>query len=144
MMEIPDSLVGAVVGEGEKYFFTVDCPIGIQEHIHICIKRKNKILLFSTCSSQTDTAFRLAILKGWDMNTFPVFPKNKVNQFTKEQTYVNCNNVIEISETEFGKLLKEKKAHRLNGVIDQLGLQLIANGVRLSTQVERRIKDLFS
>ena len=42
--------MGAVVGEGEKYFFTVDCPIGVQEHIHICIKRYNKILLFSTCS----------------------------------------------------------------------------------------------
>ena len=36
----------------------------------------NKILLFSTCSSQTDTAFRLAKLKGLDLNTFPVFTKN--------------------------------------------------------------------
>ena len=45
-MELPGSLLGAVVGEGEKYFFTVDCPIGVQEHIHICIKRYNKILLF--------------------------------------------------------------------------------------------------
>jgi hypothetical protein len=33
-MDIPVELMGAVVGEGEKYFFTVDCPIGIQEHIH--------------------------------------------------------------------------------------------------------------
>lgn len=140
-MEIPDSLMGAVVEEGEKYFFTVDCPIGIQEHI--CIKRHNKILLFSTCSSQTGTAFRLAKLKGFDMNTFPVFPKNDVNKFTKEQTYVNCNHVIEISEFAFGKLIKEGKVHRLQGTIDALGLQLIANGVKLSTEVERRIKDLF-
>ena len=50
-MELPEALMGADVGEGEKYFFTVDCPIGIQEHIHICIKRNNKILLFSTCSN---------------------------------------------------------------------------------------------
>jgi hypothetical protein len=28
-MEIPGELLGSVVGEGEKYFFTVDCPIGI-------------------------------------------------------------------------------------------------------------------
>ncbi len=143
MMEIPSCLMGAVVGEGEKYFFTTDCPIGIQEHIHICIKRHGKILLFSTCSSQTDTAFRLARLKGFDMNTFPVFPKNDVNKFTKEQTYVNCNNVIEISESEFGKLIKDGKVHRLNGIIDALGLQLIANGVKLSTEVERWIKELF-
>ena len=142
-MEIPSSLMGAVVGEGEKYFFTVDCPIGIQEHIHICIKRKNKILLFSTCSSQTDTAFRLAKLKGLDMNTFPVFTRNDVNMFQKDMTYVNCNNVIEISEADFGKLIKDGKVHRLNGKIDELGMALIANGIKLSPEVERRIKDLF-
>lgn len=69
-MDIPSELMGAVVDEGEEYFFTTDCPIGIQEHIHICIKKKNKILLFSTCSSQTDTAFRLAKLKGYDLIPF--------------------------------------------------------------------------
>ncbi|MBP5713781.1 MAG: hypothetical protein J6X07_03680 [Prevotella sp.] len=142
-MDIPIELMGAVVGEGDKYFFTVDCPIGVQEHIHICIKRKNKILLFSTCSSQTDTAFRLAKLKGLDLNTFPVFPRNEVNKFTKEQTYINCNNVIEISDSEFGKLIKEGKVHRLEGQIDEFGLQLIAKGVKLSPEVQGRIKDLF-
>lgn len=142
-MDIPSELMGAVVGEGEKYFFTTDCPIGIQEHIHICIKKKNKILLFSTCSSQTDTAFRLAKLKGYDLNTFPVFTKNYINKFTKDQTYINCNNVIEISESEFGKLRSEGKVILLDGVIDENGLQLIANGVKLSPEVEMRIKDLF-
>lgn len=142
-MELPDSLLGAAVGEGEKYFFTVDCPIGVQDHIHICIKRNNRLLLFSTCSSQTDTAFRLAKLKGLDMNTFPIFTRNDINKFQKEMTYVNCNNVIEVSELEFGRLIKEKKVHLLSGHIDELGLSLIANGVKLSPEVERRIKDLF-
>ncbi len=142
-MDLPESLVGAAVGEGEKYFFTVDCPIGVQEHIHICIKRNNKILLFSTCSSQTDTAFRLAKLKGLDINTFPVLVSNEENKFSKNMTYVNCNNVIEVSETVFGRLIKEGKVHRLSGQIDELGMTLIANGVKLSPEVERRIKDLF-
>lgn len=142
-MEVPSSLIGNAVQEGTKFFFTVDCPIGIQDHIHICIKHHKRILLFSTCSSKTDTAFRLAKLKGYDMNTFPIFTKNDVNKFTKAQTYVNCNNVIEITEHEFGKLIKEGKIHRLSGTIDSQGLQLIAKGVKLSTEVERRIKDLF-
>lgn len=142
-MDLPSSLMGAVVGEGEKYFFTVDCPIGVQEHIHICIKRNNKILLFSTCSSQTDTAFRIAKLKGLDLNTFPILTRNEVNQFQRNMTYVNCNSVIEISESEFGKLIKEGKVHRLSGHIDELGMSLIAKGVKLSPEVERRIKDLF-
>ena len=142
-MDIPAGLVGAAVGEGEKYFFTVDCPIGIQEHIHICIKRHNRILLFSTCSSKTDTAFRLAQLRGLDVNTFPMFTKNDVNKFQREITYVNCNNVIEISEAEFGQLIKDGKVHRLEGTLDDLSMQLIANGVKLSKDVARRIKDLF-
>ncbi|MBP5563832.1 MAG: hypothetical protein II859_01315 [Bacteroidales bacterium] len=142
-MELPGSLLGAVVGEGEKYFFTVDCPIGVQEHIHICIKRHNKILLFSTCSSQTDTAFRLAKLRGLDLNTFPVFTRNEVNKFQRDMTYVNCNNVIEVSEAEFGQLIKDGKVHRLDGKLDELSMALIANGVKLSPDVERRIKDLF-
>lgn len=142
-MELPESLLGAVVGEGEKYFFTVDCPIGVQEHIHICIKRHNKILLFSTCSSQTDTAFRLAKLRGLDLNTFPVFTRNEVNKFQRDMTYVNCNNVIEVSEAEFGQLIKDGKVHRLDGKLDELSMALIANGVKLSPDVERRIKDLF-
>lgn len=127
-MELPASLMGAVVGEGEKYFFTVDCPIGVQEHIHICIKRNNKILLFSTCSSQTDTAFRIAQLKGISLNTFPVFTRNDVNKFQKDMTYVNCNKVIDVSEAVFGKLIKDGKVHRLSGHIDELGMSLIAEG----------------
>lgn len=142
-MDLPGSLVGTLVGEGEKYFFTVDCPIGIQEHIHICIKRHGKILLFSTCSSQTDTAFRLAQLRGLDINTFPVFTKNNVNKFQRDMTYINCNNVIEVTEAEFGQLIKEGKVHRLNGYMDEQSMLLIADGVKLSKDVPGRIKDLF-
>lgn len=142
-MELPGSLVGTVVGEGEKYFFTVDCPIGIQDHVHICIKRHNRILLFSTCSSQTDTAFRLAQLRGLDLNTFPVFTKNDVNKFQRDMTYINCNNVIEVSEAEFGQLIKDGKVHRLDGYLDEQSMWLIANGVKLSKDVPGRIKDLF-
>ena len=142
-MDIPGSLMGAVVGEGEKYFFTVDCPIGVQEHIHICIKRHNKVLLFSTCSSQIDTALRLAMLRGLDMNTFPMFTRNDVNKFQRDITYVNCNNVIEVSETFFGQLIKDGKVHRLDGKMDGQSMGLIANGVKLSKDVPGRIKDLF-
>jgi hypothetical protein len=56
---------------------------------------------------------------------------------------VNCNNVIEIKKTEFGKLIKTGKVRSLEGKIGELGLQLIGNGVKLSTEVERRIKNLF-
>lgn len=48
-----------------------------------------------------------------------------------------------VGEAEFGRLINEDKVHRLEGRIDEFGMSLIANGVKLSPEVERRIKDLF-
>lgn len=142
-MELPSELFGDVVNEGELYFFMSDCPIGISDHIHVCIKHHDKILMFSTCSSQIDTAIRVAMLRGYDINIFPVLLQDNVNKFRKPQTYINCNNVIEISSSEFGDLIKEGQIRRLDGKIDNNGMQLIAKGVKLSPDVPLRIKRLF-
>ena len=142
-MELPDSLFGAVVVGGDIYFFTADCPVGVADHMHICIKHANRVILLSTCSSQIDTAMRIAELQGYDMNTFPVFPQTEENQFRKPLTYVNCNRVIELTEKEFGNLIKNGKVHKLNGNIGMRGLDLIAKGIKLSPDIEVRIKRMF-
>lgn len=142
-MELPDSLLGSVAGEGNIYFFTSDCPVGIADHMHICIKHADKIILLSTCSSQIDTAMRIARLQGYDMNTFPVFTQTEENQFRKPFTYVNCNKVVELTDEEFGNLVKSGMIHQLNGNIGVAGLALIAKGIRLSPDIEGRIKRLF-
>ena len=139
-MELPSELLGNIVNEGELYFFMSDCPIGIADHIHVCIKHHNKVLMFSTCSSQIDTAIRVAMLRGYDINIFPVLLKNDTNKFRKPQTYINCNNVIEISSSDFGDLIKTGKIRKLDGVIDNIDMQLIAKGVKLSPDVPLRIK----
>ena len=41
-MDLPASLLGAVVEEGDIYFFTSDCPVGIADHMHICISMQTK------------------------------------------------------------------------------------------------------
>ena len=82
-------------------------------------------------------------MKGLDINTFPVFTKNETNKFTKDQTYVNCNNVITVSDPFFGQLIHARKVIPLEGHIDPLGLGLIANGIKKSPEVERWIKDLL-
>lgn len=124
-MDIPDNVISSVVTEGGLFFFTSGCPFGIQDHIHVCIKKHKRILFFSVCSSQIDTAFRLASINKLDLDTFPVFTKNNVNNFTKEQTYIDCNNVIEISESDFGRLVQSGKIRFMNGHIDDLGLRII-------------------
>ena len=45
-MELPEILLSQSITEGALYFFYANCPIGIKEHIHVCIKRNNKLLFF--------------------------------------------------------------------------------------------------
>lgn len=101
------------------------------------------MLLFSTCTSQTDTVYRLAVLKKWDMNTFPRFKKNAENQFTRDLTFVNCNNIIRCSQDDFADYLKQGVIIPFEGVMNEEAMRLIANGVRKSKVVAQEIKDLF-
>ena len=142
-MDLPASLLRAVVEEGDIYFFTSDCPVGIADHMHICIKHADKVIFLSTCSSQIDTAMRIAKLRGYDMNTFPIFPQTAENKFRKPQTYVNCNKVVELTDNEFGQLVSGGKIYKLAGNIGVSGLSLISKGIKLSPDIERRIKKLF-
>ncbi|MDE6000191.1 MAG: hypothetical protein K2H04_09030 [Bacteroidaceae bacterium] len=142
-MELPANLLGSAVGEGDIYLFNSDCPVGIANHMHICIKHADKVIFLSTCSSQISTAMRIAMLRGYDMNTFPVFISTKENKFRKPQTYVNCNKVVELADEEFGTLVKSGRICKLEGNIGTLGLSLIAKGIKLSPDIEGRIKRLF-
>lgn len=142
-MDIPSSLYSATVAEGKMYFFKSDCPIGVKDHIHVCIKRGEKIFLFATGSSQVEKAIRRARLLGYNLNTYPVFPATDINQLRKPQTYIDCNRPIETSHDEFIELLKNGKICEMSGVFDKASLLLISNGVKCSTLVEERIKNLL-
>lgn len=142
-MDIPVSAYGATVAEGKMYFFKSDCPVGVNDHIHVCIKRDESVFLFAVGSSQVEKALRRAAVLGYDVNTYPVFTSNSVNQLKKAQTYIDCNRPIEISHEDFGNLIKADKVYELSGHFDADSLALIINGVKLSKLVEQRIKDLL-
>lgn len=142
-MELPSSLYSATVAEGKMYFFKSDCPIGVKDHIHVCLKRGDRIFLFATGSSQVEKAIRRAQLLGYDLNTYPVFPATATNQLKKPQTYIDCNRPIETSHEEFAELLKTGKIYELSGEFDEASLQIIRNGVICSSLVEERIKHLI-
>ncbi len=143
-MELPSSLYGATVTEGKLYFFKSDCPIGVKDHIHVCIKRGDKVFLFATGSSQVEKAIRRASVLGYDLNTYPVFTANETNQFKKPQTYIDCNRPIETTQEEFSELLRKDKVYELPGVFDEASLSLILAGVKCSPLVEERIKQMLS
>lgn len=142
--QIPRELQEEAVIEGNIYFFEKNASFGIPGHMHVCIKRADRLLFFSTCSSQIHTALELSRRFGWDINTFPVYKADdNTNKFKEVLTYVNCNKCFEISVSDFVDLMEKGEVRLLQGNFTEGDLQLIAKGVKASTQIVRDIKKLF-
>ena len=143
-LQLPRQLQEEAVIEGNIYFFEKNSSFGIPSHMHVCIKRADKLLFFSTCSSQINTVLELSKRFGWDINTFPVYAANdKTNKFKEPLTYVNCNRCYEISVSDFVDLMNKGQVRLLQGSFTETDLKLISKGVRSSTQIARDIKKLF-
>lgn len=143
-LQLPRQLQEDAVIEGNIYFFEKNSSFGIPSHMHVCIKRADKLLFFSTCSSQINTALELSKRLGWDINTFPVYKANdKTNLFKEPLTYVNCNRCYEISVSDFVDLMDKGQVRLLKGNFTESDLRMIAKGVLSSTQIARDIKKLF-
>lgn len=143
-MDLPESFLGQTASEGHVYFFSDDCPVGISGHMHVCVKHHDKYILFNTCSSQISNSVRLAQLRGYNVNTYPVIAPSKGNGFT-QPTYIDCNRIWTLDETEFGSLYKSGKIQNTknDAVIDESGMTLITNGIKLSTEISDEIKEWF-
>lgn len=142
---MPQQLLEDAVLEGNIYFFEKDVTFGVPAHMHVCIKRADRLLFFSTCSSQINTAKRLSERKGWDINTFPIYKANlETNKFEEPLTYVNCNECHDISVSDFVDLMQKGKVRLLQGRFSEAEMKAIVKGVLASTQITRDIKSLFS
>lgn len=143
-MDLSAETIGRFVAEGHIYDFKPDCPIGIPSHMHVCIKHNDCYLIFSTCSSQVTKSIQLAQKRGYNKNTYPVIAPDESNHLT-EPTYINCNQVWEMSEKEFGELYKEGKISdtKGDGQMAEKSMALITNGIKLSTEIPDNIKELF-
>ena len=142
---IPRQLREEAVIEGNIYFFEKNVSFGVPKHMHVCVKRNDRLLFFSTCSSQIKTAQRLSQYKGWDINTFPVFPANeRTNRFDAPLTYVNCNRCYDIPVSEFVDMMERGEVRLLNGSFTEDDMSLIRSGVLKSSQIPREIKVLFN
>lgn len=143
-LRLPRKLQEEAVIEGNIYYFEKNSNFGIPAHMHVCVKRADKLIFFSTCSSQINTALELSKRLGWDINTFPVYQADdKTNQFKEPLTYVNCNRCYEISVSDFVDLIDNGQVRLLQGSFTEDDLKLIAKGVKSSTQITRDVKKLF-
>ena len=141
---VPRQLLEEAVIEGNIYFFEKNASFGVPGHMHVCVKRDDRILFFSTCSSKIQTAKALSQRFGWDINTFPVYAANpSTNRFKEALTYVNCNRCYDISVSAFVDLMAKGEVRRLGGSFTAEDLELITRGVLKSTQIPREIQALF-
>lgn len=141
-MEIPASLLGAVATEGEIFFFEKGCPVGIENHPHVLVRHNGNYLFLNTCSSSLDTAIRLARIRRWDNRTYPVISKSAVNKLMRD-SYVNCNEFVELTEDEFGNLTRRGLIHREvgGGTITEADMIRIREGIDLSVNISDEDKD---
>ena len=141
---MPRQLLEEAVIEGTIYFFENNASFGVPGHMHVCVKRADRLLFFSTCSSQIQTARSLSKRFGWDINTFPVYAANpSTNQFKEALTYVNCNRCYDIPVSAFVDLMEKGEVRLLKGSFTADDLELITKGVLKSTQVPREVQALF-
>lgn len=140
---IPRSMREDAVLEGNIYFFEKGTPIGVQDHMHVCIKRKNKVVIFTTCSSKLDTAKRLILHNGWNSLTLPFFKPDEATNKFDEETYINCNSPYIISVPEFVDLIDQGLVRRVAGELTDKDLKLIKYGIQASPLVVRKIKKMF-
>ncbi|MBR6847169.1 MAG: hypothetical protein IKM74_03455 [Bacteroidales bacterium] len=141
---IPRQLLEESVCEGNIYYFENDSSFGVPGHMHVCVKRSDRLLFFSTCSSRIQTAMSLSQRFGWDINTFPVYAANQAtNRFKESMTYVNCNRCYDISIADFVDLMMKGEVRLLDGSFTEEDLKLISRGVLKSTQIPREVKALF-
>lgn len=114
-MEIPQSLLENTIEENKIYFFTDKSKFGVKGHLHVCLRKGDEILLFSTCTSQMDTVYKLARYRGFDPNTIDDF----------------------VSELRNGRIIPTE------GFLSDAEMQTIASGVQKSQLVPLNIKKLF-
>lgn len=141
-MDLPETLLEELFAEAEIFFFNNGAQIGVPGHFHICIKRKDRLIFFTACTSQINTIINFINNTSTDPNTIPCIHPNQTNGF-RELTFVDCNRVFSCSIQTILEDLKKGAVKRGKGKLSLEEMQLLVNGIKLSKTVADNIKKLF-
>jgi len=129
--------------EKDIFFFTQDSTIGIPNHLHILINKKDE-MLFVCCTSQEDTMNRLIKYRKLPESSIVWIKKDKENGLKKDDSFVNCNNIFSCAKDQFADLIKQNKIRKTLGNISESHFEQIKIGLNDSPLVSDEIKDLFN
>lgn len=141
-MDLPEKLLEELVTESEIYYFNNGARIGVPGHFHICVKRKDKLVLFTACTSQINTIISFLANTSTDPNTIPCIHPSQTNGF-RELTFVDCNRVFECSIQTLTENLQQGTVKKRKGKVSLEEMRLLINGIKLSKTVADNIKKLF-
>lgn len=131
------------VSEKDIYKFTKEFPSdsekGVPNHFHICVKVKDAILRFNCCTSQSGKVKDRIQFLG---STYVEVTNKKKTEFT-EPTFVDCDHIFSMDNSEFEQLVKEGKIE-FSGIISGNDYQNIVKGILSSKIVEEETKKIFS
>ena len=141
-MDLPEKLLEELTSESDIYFFNNGAMIGVPGHFHICVKRKDKLVFFTACTSQINTIIRFLSNTATDPNTIPCIHPSQNNGF-RELTFVDCNRVFDCSIQTLIENLQIGTITKGKGRVSLKEMRMLVNGIKLSKTVADNIKKLF-
>lgn len=140
-MQIPSKIFLQSIEEKKVYFFSTKLDIPTNNHRHICItKTEDNNIIFTCTTTQEETLNKFLAKKGIPSSTVVYIPQ-ELPCFTKN-TFVNCNNIVSISEHEFA-LAYDKGYIEYKGEISDNHYKQIINGIKDSPLVEEELKEIL-
>jgi len=142
-MKLPIPLFKQNIQEKKIYIFRKNCPFGVDNHMHVCLKKPDgNILYFVCCTTKHETIEKFLRKQNISYSTIVHIKKDSKNCFNEDDTYINCNSV------HIGNLQTFIKAYN-NDIVDFIGeisdnhFYQIIKGIMDSPQVENEIKKIF-
>ena len=141
-MKIPTLLFAKNIEEKKIYFFKHNL-FGVQDHMHICLKKPDgNILYFVCCTTKHKTIEKYINLKKISYSTIVYIPKDNKNSFKKD-TYINCNTIHEGNLKKFLKCYDNNEIDFIGEISDNHFYQII-KGIKDSPTVPNEIKKSIS
>lgn len=93
-MKLPFPLFKQSIQEKKIYIFKRNSPFGVDDHMHICLKKPDgDILYFVCCTTKYKTIEKFLQKQNIDYSTIVHIKKDSKNCFDNDDTYINCNSV---------------------------------------------------
>jgi hypothetical protein len=143
-MRLPFPLFEQSIQEKKIYIFRKNSPFGIDEHMHICLKKPDgNVLYFVCCTTKHKTIEKFLQKQNISYSTIVHIKKDNKNCFDDNDTYINCNTIHTGNLQTFFKAYNNYTIDLIGEISDNHFYQII-KGIMDSPIVTNEIKKALS